>query len=90
VPYTAGDVEYLRGVLGHLNDTIAEAAAEGDATYVDTFTPTVGHDVCTLPGTRWIEGLVPTAPALPVHPNALGSEALARAVLATLGVPAAA
>jgi lysophospholipase L1-like esterase len=90
VPYTAGDVEYLRGVLGDLNDTISGAASEGDATYVDTFTPTVGHDVCTPPGTRWIEGLVPTAPAYPVHPNALGSEALARAVLATLGVPLAA
>ncbi|PVZ10215.1 SGNH/GDSL hydrolase family protein [Actinomycetospora cinnamomea] len=90
VPYTAGDVEYLRGVLADLNDTIAQAAADGDATYVDAFTPTVGHDVCTLPGTRWVEGLVPTAPAAPLHPNALGAAALSRAVLATLGVPAAA
>ncbi|GLZ44673.1 lipase [Actinomycetospora sp. NBRC 106375] len=90
VPYTAGDVAYLRGVLGHLNDTIADAASDGDATYVDTATPTVGHDVCAVPGQRWIEGLVPTAPAAPVHPNALGAQALARAVLATLGVPAAA
>lgn len=90
VPYTAGDVEYLRGVLSHLNETIADAASGGDATYVDTATPTVGHDVCTPPGTRWIEGIVPTAPAAPVHPNALGAAALSRAVLATLGVPAAA
>lgn len=90
VPYTAGDVEYLRGVLSHLNDTIAGAASDGGATYVDTATPTVGHDVCTPPGTRWIEGVIPTAPAAPVHPNALGAAALSRAVLATLGVPAAA
>jgi lysophospholipase L1-like esterase len=90
VPYTAGDVEYLRGVLTKLNSTIADAAAGGNATYVDTATPTLGHDVCTPPGTRWIEGLVPTAPAYPVHPNALGAAALSRAVLATLGVPAAA
>jgi lysophospholipase L1-like esterase len=88
VPYTGGDVEYLRGVLTDLNETIADAAEDGGATYVDTATPTVGHDVCTPPGTRWIEGLVPTAPAYPVHPNALGSAALSRAVLATLGVPA--
>lgn len=87
VPYTAGDVEYLRGVLTHLNEAIADAADDRDATYVDTATPTVGHDVCTPPGTRWIEGLVPTAPAYPVHPNALGAAALSRAVLATLGVP---
>jgi lysophospholipase L1-like esterase len=90
VPYTAGDVAYLRGVLTDLNATIARAAEDGDATYVDTATPTIGHDVCALPGQRWIEGLVPTAPAAPVHPNALGAEAMSRAVLATLGVPAAA
>ena len=90
VPYTPGDVAYLRGVLTHLNETIADAAADGNATYVDTATPTVGHDVCAVPGQRWVEGLVPTAPAAPVHPNALGAQALARAVLGTLGVPAAA
>ncbi|GAA4940794.1 GDSL-like lipase/acylhydrolase family protein [Actinomycetospora succinea] len=87
VPYTPGDVEYLRGVLTHLNAEIADAASDGDATYVDTATPSLGHDVCAVPGERWIEGLVPTAPAAPVHPNALGSAALSRAVLATLGVP---
>jgi len=87
VPYTPGDVEYLRGVLDHLNGEIADAASEGGATYVDTRTPTLGHDVCAVPGERWIEGLVPTAPAAPVHPNALGSAAMSRAVLATLGVP---
>lgn len=90
VPYTSGDVDYLRGILRYLNATIAEAASDGDATYVDTHTPTIGHDVCQVPGVKWIEGLVPTAPAAPVHPNALGSAALSRAVLTTLGVPAAA
>lgn len=87
VPYTAGDVDYLRGVLGYLNQTIAGAAGARDATYVDTYTPTIGHDVCQLPGVKWIEGIVPTAPAAPVHPNALGAAALSRAVLATLRVP---
>lgn len=88
VPYTPGDVAYLRGVLSHLNAEIADAASDGGATYVDTAAPTVGHDVCALPTERWIEGLVPTAPAAPVHPNAAGSAAMSRAVLATLGVPA--
>jgi lysophospholipase L1-like esterase len=88
VPYTAGDVDYLRGVLRDLNTTISTAATEGHATYVDTYTPTIGHDVCQIPGVKWIEGLAPTAPAAPVHPNALGAAALSRAVLATLGVPA--
>lgn len=88
VPYTAGDVAYLRGVLDTLNTTIADAADDGGATYVDTYTPTLGHDVCQVPGVKWIEGLVPTAPAAPVHPNALGAAALSRTVLATLGVRA--
>lgn len=85
VPYTPGDVDYLRGVLGALDAQIATRARQGRATYVDTYTPTIGHDVCQVPGVKWIEGLTPTAPAYPVHPNALGAAALSRAVLATLG-----
>lgn len=84
VPYTPGDVDYLRGILTRLNGVVRSAAAAGKATFVDTAAATVGHDVCTPPGTRWIEGLVPTAPAAPVHPNALGAAALSRAVLATV------
>lgn len=84
VPYTPDDVAYLRGILSTLNDRIAAEARKGGATYVDTATPSLGHDVCQVPGVKWIEGLVPTAPAAPVHPNALGSDALGRAVLATL------
>ncbi|NMO93377.1 SGNH/GDSL hydrolase family protein, partial [Actinomycetospora sp. TBRC 11914] len=85
VPITPGDVEYLRGVLGDLNTRIQRSAGAGSATYVDTYTSTVGHDICQAPGTKWIEGIVPTAPAFPVHPNALGSAALSRAVVAALG-----
>lgn len=90
VPYTAGDVAYLRGILTRLDGVIQKAAASGNATYVDTYTPTIGHDICQPPGVRWIEGLVPTSPAAPAHPNALGAAALSRAVLATLGHPQAA
>lgn len=85
VPYTAGDVAYLRGVEKRLNAMLADRAAAAGATYVDTYTPTIGHDVCQPPGTRWIEGLVPTAPAAPVHPNALGEQAMAAALVAAVG-----
>jgi lysophospholipase L1-like esterase len=85
VPITPGDLDYLRGVLSSLNSRIQRSASAGSATYVDTFTSTVGHDICQNPGTKWIEGLVPTAPAFPFHPNAQGSAALSRAVVATLG-----
>jgi len=48
---------------------------------VDTYTPTIGHDMCTDPGVRWIEPLTPASPAAPAHPNALGEQAMAAAVL---------
>jgi lysophospholipase L1-like esterase len=90
VPITPGDIDYLRGVLTALNTRIQRSADAGSAIYVDTATSTVGHDICQAPGTKWIEGLIPTAPAFPVHPNALGSAALSRAVVAALGGSAAA
>ncbi|MFC5065023.1 SGNH/GDSL hydrolase family protein [Actinomycetospora atypica] len=84
VPITPGDAAYLRGILADLNTRIQRSARAGDATYVDTYTSTVGHDFCRVPGKKWIEGIIPTNPAYPVHPNAQGSAALSRAVLATL------
>jgi len=42
--------------------------------------------MCQLPGTKWVEGLVPTSPAAPVHPNALGMRNSANDVLRTLHV----
>ncbi|WP_345412622.1 SGNH/GDSL hydrolase family protein [Pseudonocardia xishanensis] len=84
VPFSAGDVAWLRGVEKDLNATLAARAAAAGATYVDTYTPTIGHDMCQVPGVKWIEGLLPTAPAAPVHPNELGMKAMGAAVLKTL------
>ena len=85
VPFSPGDVAYLRSTEKALNAMLADEAGSAGAVFVDTYTPSIGHDVCTLPGTKWIEGLVPTAPAAPVHPNALGTAGQAAAVLDTLG-----
>jgi len=84
VPFSAGDVAYLRGIEKELNAMLADEADRAAVEYVDTYGPTIGHDICTLPGTKWIEGLVPTAPAAPVHPNELGMTAIAKAVTAAL------
>jgi lysophospholipase L1-like esterase len=85
VPIAYGDVAYLRQTEQELNAMLAaEAASYGDV-YVDTYTPTIGHDVCRAVGTKWIEGLVPTSPAAPFHPNALGEAAMARALEAAIG-----
>ena len=84
VPFSAGDVAYLRDVEKRLNAMLEDRAAGAGVEYVDTYGPTIGHDVCQLPGTKWIEGFVPTAPAAPVHPNALGMAAMAAAVVDAL------
>ncbi len=82
VPITPTDVPYLRSKEIELNTMLAARATADGASYDDTYSSSVGHDVCKATGTRWVEGLVPTAPAAPVHPNALGMQNTARAVLA--------
>ncbi|MFF7209687.1 SGNH/GDSL hydrolase family protein [Streptomyces sp. NPDC008238] len=84
VPFAAGDFSYLRDTEKTLNSMLAAQARKGGATYVDTYTPTVGHDMCAPTGTRWIESLAPATPAAPAHPNALGEQAMAGAVLRTV------
>lgn len=89
VPFSAGDTAYLRGVEKQLNGMLEEQAKDAGVDFVDTYGPTVGHDVCQLPGKKWVEGLVPTSPAAPVHPNALGERAMAAALGKVVGVPVA-
>jgi lysophospholipase L1-like esterase len=83
-PIAVGDFSYLRGVEEQVNQMLATQAAGNGATFVDTYTPTIGHDLCQDIGVRWVESLVPTSPAAPVHPNALGMQAVAAAVLSAL------
>ena len=64
---------------------LATEAAANNATFVDTYTDSIGHDVCKGTGVKWLEGLIPTSPAAPFHPNALGEKSMARQVLAALG-----
>ena len=85
VPIAFGDVPYLRGVEKALNSMLTAVAAANNATFVDTYTASIGHDVCQDPGTKWVEGLIPTSPAAPFHPNQLGEQGMARQVLAALG-----
>nr|WP_202513116.1 SGNH/GDSL hydrolase family protein [Streptomyces sp. SID3343] len=85
VPIAEGDLPYLRKIVPALNGMLAKEAAEQGAEFVDTYTPTLGHDVCQPVGTKYIEGIKPESPGAPVHPNALGQEAMSKAVLAKLG-----
>lgn len=76
VPLTTGDTAYLNNVEKELNAMLAkEAAANGDV-YVDTYTPSIGHDACkSLSAGRWVEPVLPESDAFSVHPNEHGMEA---------------
>ncbi|GAA2986001.1 SGNH/GDSL hydrolase family protein [Streptomyces fulvorobeus] len=78
------DAPWLRDIHKRLNSVIAKQAADRGATYVDTYSKSVGHDVCKPAATRWVEPLV-TSAAAPFHPNAAGERAMADAVLASVG-----
>lgn len=82
MPATTGDLTFLRSVIGKLNDMVSTTAAANGATYVDTLGPTKGHDACS--SDRWIENILPTRPALSLHPNATGERVMADAVLKAL------
>ena len=82
VPIAYGDVPYLRGVEKSLNAMLANTATANGARFVDTYTPSIGHDACRGSGTRWVEGLVPATSAAPFHPNATGERGMATAVTA--------
>ncbi len=84
MPMTPGDVPYLRGIEKALNAMIAQQAAANNATFVDTYAASIGHDACQIPTVRWVEPVVPAAPAAPVHPNQLGMTGAKDALVAAL------
>jgi lysophospholipase L1-like esterase len=80
MPFTTVDAGYLNSVEVTLNGALATAARRHGAAFVDTYTPGEAHTACAAASARWIEPLVPRAPAAPVHPNAAGEAAMARLV----------
>lgn len=83
-PLTTGDVTYLNGIEHDLNAMLAQEAAANGATFVDTYDPSIGHDLCKPEGVRWIEPLIPSSSAAFDHPNAAGEAALAGMVEAAV------
>ncbi|MBV2357492.1 SGNH/GDSL hydrolase family protein [Streptomyces sp. J2-1] len=80
VPLAMGDFAYLRDTTKKLNGMLARQARSAGARYVDTYTPSIGHDMCQPEGRRWIEPLVTAPPVAPAHPNARGEQAMSAAV----------
>ncbi|MGW3650539.1 SGNH/GDSL hydrolase family protein [Streptomyces sp. NPDC000878] len=84
VPVATGDIPYLNGIEQRLNQLLSAQAAANNAEFVDTYTSSVGHDLCQAPGTRWVEGLQDVQDAAPIHPNALGMANTATQALSAL------
>jgi lysophospholipase L1-like esterase len=85
VPLSPGDIAYFNSLEQMLNSVISQEAASNGATYVDTFTSSIGHDACKPPGVAWVNGIVPNSVAYPLHPNQMGEQNMANQVLAALG-----
>lgn len=79
-----GDYPYLNAKEQQLNQMLGSEARAGNATFVDAYSASIGHDLCEPSGTAWIDGYITTQSA-PLHPNELGEQAYASAVLAALG-----
>jgi lysophospholipase L1-like esterase len=84
LPFTAGDVGFLRGTEAELDSALATAAAGAGDHYVDTATPSADHSACAPSATRWVEPVVPSRGSYPLHPDATGMAGMARVVEAAL------
>lgn len=96
VPIQDVDVAYLQAKFLQMNAMLASVASAAHVQLVDTYTPTIGHDLCQAATVRYVEGLVPLSlenpllVAFPFHPNQAGADAQARVVLSAItGTPAA-
>jgi hypothetical protein len=85
VPLAFGDVPFLHATEEHLNTMLAAQAAVNNATVVDWYSASVGHDSCKSSGTRWVEPVIPGELAYPVHPNKAGMAGGAVALEAAIG-----
>jgi len=82
IPVWAVDANYLQATIDRLNAMLAAQSAAHGAQYVDLRTPSIGHDACAPVSQRWLEGLIPSSVAAPLHPSARGMAAFGTIVAA--------
>jgi lysophospholipase L1-like esterase len=89
VPVQNEDVAYLADKFVEMNDMLGWMATLLHVQVVNTFSATIGHDVCQPPNVRYVEGVIPLSlnpPGLnfPLHPNGAGAEAQTQSVYAAI------
>jgi lysophospholipase L1-like esterase len=77
LPIAFGDTPYLRSKEQELNTMLASQAAAVGGAVIDWYRASIGHDACKSASVRWVEPLVPTNLAAPVHPNLNGMRGVA-------------
>jgi lysophospholipase L1-like esterase len=85
-PINPVDAAYFQGKVDELDDRLRRVAGDQGAEFFDTRALFVGHDICSAPQDRYVEGFVTDRPAAPLHPNGEGAAALG-AALADYVVP---
>ncbi|HVV36684.1 MAG TPA: SGNH/GDSL hydrolase family protein [Acidimicrobiales bacterium] len=88
VPFRPRDMAYLVRKFKEMNRAERSAAEAHNATYVDIYTPSIGHDACKPPALAWVNAVVLVPPSFPAHPNDLSfvhsAPVVARAIRAKL------
>jgi GDSL-like Lipase/Acylhydrolase family len=74
IPWTTGDLKWFRDIEQQGNALKKAGASANHDIFVDTFTPSIGHNACEPVGTRWIEPLIGSLTGVPMHPNATGQQ----------------
>ena len=77
MPLTTGDVSYLNGIEQDLNSMLQSQAAANGATFVNTYTPSIGHDACKSASVRWVNPIIATNGGISVHPDPTGEAEMA-------------
>ncbi|MBP2192344.1 SGNH/GDSL hydrolase family protein [Nocardia goodfellowii] len=75
------DAATVQRAFDRLNTIVAAGAAAHDATYIDTRTRAIGHDMCAPEGVRWFDPVLATETLIPYHPTPTGMRGIADIML---------
>lgn len=84
VPILDVDMPYLVAQYKAMNAMLEAVAVAKGVTFIDLYTPSIGHDVCQLPTVAWVNGMVIVPLSFPAHPNGIGMRHFAPVVASAI------
>jgi hypothetical protein len=87
LPLGEGDYAFARGVMEQFDKAQAKAAEAARAEFVDMWSVTEGHDICS--DEPWVAGATPRQTGIAYHPYAAGQEAVLEELQALVSAPGA-